>query len=228
MQTMRICPSCGSKDFQQTLSGGSTQTNQALNSINNLNQKGSGSLNSIFTPNTQNKIEPAPLMSRLFAFVIDWIIVAILQIIPITIAYMLTLPVRNQDFSPLMIIGILIAFVAPVTYHTIMPASNLKATYGKKLMGIKLITIQGEKLEKIQAFTRVILTMIVPIIGIFIAFLSIGGMAISFKADFESSALIAFILAMPIIFWGPYLTVYFNSSKQTLFDMIVKTIVVKG
>ncbi len=95
-------------------------------------------------------------------------------------------------------------------------------------MGLKLVTVQGERLTKAQAFIRVLLTMIIPIAGIIAVSLSFGGMAINYKEEFAASVGLALLIAIPAILIGPYLTVFFNPLKQTLFDLIVKTVVVKG
>lgn len=227
LPTMRMCPACGAKEFDASppVLSHNTQSTSApiaapstslpLNSFN----PSSGQLSVLI---------PAALGSRLVAALIDLVILAILQAIPVTIAYLLTLTIKNQEYSVLMVIAVLAAFVVPFVYHTVMPASQLRATYGKKWMGLKLVTIQGERLTKAQAFIRVLLTMVIPVSGLIAVSLSFGGMAANFKEELAASAGIALVLAIPLIIWGPYLTVFFNPLKQTLFDMIVKTIVVKG
>jgi uncharacterized RDD family membrane protein YckC len=230
MNTMRMCPSCGGKDFDSAYKNNNQASNNQTNNIQQsytapASATNSNNFNQTFAQAT--KIAPAPLVQRLVASIIDVMIVAVLQLIPITLAYILTLPLRQDEINPIRVIGILAAVMVPFIYYTILPSSDIRATYGKKIMGLKLVTLQGEKINKPQAFTRVLLTMLIPITGIIMATLSIGGMTSNLNSAFESSAIIAYVILIPIILWGPYLTIYFNPLKQTLYDMIAKTIVIK-
>jgi len=237
MPTLRMCPSCGAKDFDlnpPAVPLASTPTHihspvQASQAGINPSSKRFSGLN-LSTPigSLPISMNPAPLGSRFLASSIDLVIVAILQAIPVSLAYLLTLPIKSQPFNPLMSLAVLAAFLIPFFYYTLMPASKYRATYGKKAMGLMLLTLQGETLTKIQAFIRVLLTMIIPVTGIIAISVSFGGMAANFKDDLAASAGIAWVIAIPLILWGPYLTVFFNPLKQTLFDMVAKTIVVKG
>lgn len=225
MNTMRMCPSCGGKDFDSTYKNNNQTNNNQQTYVTQTSATNSNNFNQTFTQSS--RIIPAPLVQRIVASIIDVIIVAVFQLIPITLAYILTLSIRQDEINPIRVIGILIAVIIPFIYYTILPSSDLRATYGKKMMGLKLVTLQGEKISKPQAFTRVLLTMLIPITGIVVATLSIGGMASNLKSAFESSAIVAYFILIPIILWGPYLTIYFNPLKQTLYDMITKTIVIK-
>ena len=95
-------------------------------------------------------------------------------------------------------------------------------------MGLKIVTLQGETLSKTQSFMRVLLTFLLPIAAIIAIVLSLGSMAFTYKDSMHESIGLAVILAIPFALWGPYLTIYFNPLKQTLFDLMVKTIVIKG
>lgn len=225
MNTMRMCPSCGGKDFDLTYKNNNQTNNNQQTYVTQTSATNSNNFNQTFTQSS--RITPAPLVQRIVASIIDVIIVAVFQLIPITLAYIVTLSIKQDEINPIRVIGILIAVIIPFIYYTILPSSDLRATYGKKMMGLKLVTLQGEKISKPQAFTRVLLTMLIPITGIVVATLSIGGMASNLKSAFESSAIVAYFILIPIILWGPYLTIYFNPLKQTLYDMITKTIVIK-
>lgn len=171
---------------------------------------------------------PASLGARFLAYIIDLFILTVISAIPVTLAYLLTLPNRSQGMNLLMAVAVIAAYVLPFVYFTVMPASAHQATYGKKAMGLKLVTVQGERLTKAQAFIRVLLTMLVPIAGVVAVSISFGGMAINYKEELAASVGLAWLIAIPAILTGPYLTAFFNPLKQTLFDMIVKTVVVKG
>lgn len=229
---MRMCPSCGAKDFEPyPPTPQAVKQTVAPTSGNATPSSGSAAqqLAGLFAPAlTTLPIVPASLGARFVAYLIDLLILTVISAVPVTLAYLLTLPNRSQGMSVLMAVAVLAAYVLPFVYFTVMPASAHQATYGKKSMGLKLVTMQGERLTKAQAFIRVLLTMIIPIAGVVAVSLSFGGMAINYKEEFAASVGLAWLIAIPAILLGPYLTVFFNPLKQTLFDMIVKTVVVKG
>ena len=97
-----------------------------------------------------------------------------------------------------------------------------------KNMGIKLATIQRERLTHAQAFVKFLIALLIAISELVSVSLSVGGFAMTYKEEFASSPGKALLIAIPTILIGPQLTVFFNSLKQTLFDIIVKTVVVKG
>jgi uncharacterized RDD family membrane protein YckC len=227
-----MCPSCGFKDFDATPPAPQaslpTQTPAASN--HSASQSNAAQQSSHFFSSGQatTPIVTGSLGARLIAYFIDLLILTVISAVPVTLAYLLTLPNRSQGTSLFMAAAVLAAYVLPFVYFTVMPASTHQATFGKKAMGLKLVTVQGERLTKAQAFIRVLLTMIIPIAGIIAVSLSFGGMAINYKEEFAASVGLALLIAIPAILIGPYLTVFFNPLKQTLFDLIVKTVVVKG
>jgi uncharacterized RDD family membrane protein YckC len=236
LATFRMCPSCGSKDFdstqpspitvaQQTTQSISTSVGSAgINVAANINYNSSNSTKLVGT----TALTPAPLGARTMAYVIDTLILAVLSTVPVAISYLLTLPYRNSEFSLAVSLGIIFAYLIPFFYHTVLPASKNAATYGKKIMGLKILTLQGEILSRSQAFIRILLIMLLPLVGVIAISLSLGGMAIGYKDSLAASIGVAWILTVPIVLIGPYLTVFFNPQKQTLYDIIVKTIVIKG
>lgn len=231
LSTLRMCPACGNKDFCNMPPSFSVNRPQQESSFSNT---GTNSNNSNLSSSLASKIPypinltPAPLGIRFIAYILDVVILSILSAIPVSVGYILTLPLNNQGSSFLMAIAILTAYIIPFVYYTILPASDMQATYGKRTMGLKIKTIHGERLTKIQSFVRVLLMMVIPIMGILAITLTFGGMAVGYKENLAPSLGIAWLIALMLILFGPYLTALFNPSKQTLFDMIVKTIVVKG
>ncbi len=224
-----MCPACGAKDFDANPPSAVSPVAAAPA----YSAPAAAATNQSFSPAAPNfvgaskSMVPASIGSRFVAYMIDAIILAVLSAIPVAIAYVLTLPTKNQGFSIIMALGMLIGYIIPFVYFTVMPASEERATYGKKAMGLKLLTVQGERLSKSQAFIRVLLTMVIPMTGLLAITISLGGMAVGYKDEFATSVGIAWLIAMPLIVFGPYVTAFFNPNKQTLYDMIVKTVVVK-
>lgn len=230
---MRMCPACGAKDFDLTpppisVTPTPLPTQQTGHQTIASASASAPSFNAHSGTTSSASLVPATLGARFLAYMLDALILTILTAIPVTIGYLISLPSRNQDFHFTTTLGVLAAYVIPFVYFTVMPASFHQATYGKKAMGLRLVTVQGERLSKAQAFVRVLLTMVIPIAGLVAISISFGGMALGYKEEMAASIGVAWLLALPFILFGPYLTVFFNPLKQTLYDMIVKTIVVKA
>jgi uncharacterized RDD family membrane protein YckC len=215
MVTLKMCPSCGSKNID-------SQVPPPKSTIQQI------SASPTATNNVVNKFSPAPLGPRFLAFVIDTIVVSIVASLPILFSYLMTLPFKEGTLNPLAALGVLASFIAPYAYYTVMHAAPYSATFGKRWLGIKVVTVTGEMLTKMQAFLRVMLTLLLPIAGGIAIALSLGSMAMTYKDAMQDSIILAILLALPLVVIGPYLFIYFNSQKQSLFDILMKTIVVKG
>lgn len=218
MPTMKLCPSCGGRSFSLTIPI----------------PKVSGA-NTAVTPKktlphpTRTMFVPAGHWRRLGASCIDALIVAIASGIPIASAYFFMQAKRETgDINIVAVLAILISIVAPYTYFTVLHSSDRSATYGKTAMGLILVTTQGERLTKIQAFVRVVLTALIPVIGLVLLGSSALGIAVQYKDDIQPSLIVAFIIGIFASCLGPYLTVFFNTKRQTLFDLICKTCVIKN
>jgi len=109
-----------------------------------------------------------------------------------------------------------------------MHAAPYSATLGKRWMGIKVVNVSGELLTRMQAFLRIMLTLLLPIAGGVAVTLSLGSMAMTYKDAMQDSIILAIVLALPLVVLGPYLLIFFNPLKQSLFDILMKTIVIKG
>ena len=215
MVTLKMCPSCGSKNID-------SQLPPPKSTIQHV------SASPTATNNVANSFSPAPLGSRFLAFVIDTIVVSIVASLPILFSYLMTLPFKEGALNPLAALGVLASFIAPYAYYTVMHAAPYSATFGKKWTGIKVVNITGEMLTKMQAFLRVMLTLLLPIAAGVAVTLSLGSMAMTYKDALQDSIILAILLALPLIVIGPYLFIYFNPQKQSLFDILMKTIVIKG
>jgi uncharacterized RDD family membrane protein YckC len=232
LATMRMCPACGGKELdtsppnlappQQASSSGNSTSNAPRTSGNPATY-GLGA-----SAPVTSQIVPAGLGTRTAAYLLDFLILAFVSAVPVSVAYFLTLPQRGDGVSVLVAIAVLIAYVLPFAYFTVLPASKHQATYGKRAVGLKIVTVQGECLTKIQAFIRFLLMMVVPTAGLLAISLSFGSMALSYKEDLATSIGLAWLIAIPLIVLGPYMVAFFNPQKQTLYDLIVKTVVVKA
>jgi len=229
MVTLKMCPTCGSKNIdsqaplpkstvQQTIlptpSASSTNINSSTNSVVNSGQ----GLN----------FAPAPLGPRFLAFLIDTITVSIVASLPILFSYLITLPFKEDAINPLAAFGVLASLVAPYAYYTVMHAAPYSATLGKRWMGIKVVNVSGELLTRMQSFLRIMVTLLLPIAGGVAVTLSLGSMAMTYKDAMQDSIILAIVLALPLVVLGPYLLIFFNPLKQSLFDILMKTIVIKG
>ena len=229
---MRMCPACGGKDLDANPP--SLAPAQHAGSINNKSsnaQQTSGSPIAVAPGGSSqaiSQIAPAGLGARTTAYLLDFLILAFVSAVPVGVAYFLTLPQRHDGVSVLVAIAVLVAYILPFVYFTVLPASKYQATYGKRAVGLKIVTVQGECLTKTQAFIRFLLTMVIPTAGLLAISFSFGSMALSYKEDLATSIGLAWLFAIPLILFGPYMVAFFNPLKQTLYDLIVKTVVVKA
>lgn len=95
----------------------------------------------------------ASFLSRLLAFIIDYLIISI----PLSLIwYLLKLPVPEPTFTigNLMFFPSLIAWIISIFYYGIMESSSKQATYGKIAIGIKVTGKKGERLTFRRAGAR--------------------------------------------------------------------------
>ena len=230
MKTLRMCPSCGAKDLELTLpnlSAVSKSLQQTPTAPIQAPQSNGASSSPAGNGVSLNGLSPAPLFPRFCAYLIDALIISILAVIPVAIASLLSIPLRAEGPSFLQSLAFLASFCFPYAYFTILHASKEQSTFGKRWMGLRIVTLQGETLSKTQSFMRVLLTSLLPLVAIIAIALSLGSMALTYKDSMHESIGLAAVLAIPAALCGPYLTIYFNPLKQTLFDLMMKTIVIK-
>lgn len=229
MVTLKMCPSCGSKNIDSQMPPPKSTIQKVTSStINSSSSTINSTPASTVNVGRGTNFAPAPLGPRFLAFVIDTITVSIVASLPILFSYLITLPFKEDAINPLAAFGVLASFVAPYAYYTIMHAAPYSATLGKRWMGIKVVNVSGELLTKMQAFLRVMLTLLLPIAGGVAVALSLGSMAMTYKDAMQDSIILAIVLALPLVVLGPYLFIFFNPLKQSLFDILMKTIVIKG
>jgi len=125
------------------------------------------------------------------------------------------------------ILAILVSIGIPYAYFTIMHASDRQASWGKSLLGLTVITLQGERLTRMQAFSRILLQSVIPLAGVVIVLISVAGFASGGSKDMESAALAAALVAVLAVSLGPHLMMFFNPQHQSLYDVLCKTCVVR-
>jgi len=228
--TMKICPSCGNRIFIDSPQP-VPRANSIFQSANNnpvLSQQkhilfkgvnGNALKNSIFIP--------AGHWRRIFAILIDMIA----MMVGICIIYGLVglTAIGGAFGKPTGLAGALLllsTLALPHLYFTLLHSSKEGATWGKMVVGIKVTTLAGEKLTKTQAFVRALLTLIIPMAGYAALGISMLGFISSQNEEIKESAMIAVGIGVIMIGYGPYLTVFFNKQRQTLFDIMCKTCVV--
>ena len=233
MSTMKLCPYCGSRVF----SPNPVAANPALQAqnIQVIKSAPNSSPSNITPPSTtqptnqlQSNFYPSPYLKRFTAAIIDYLIVLFCTIIPIAIAQLITPPLNNtNDLMLLRVLFVLVSIFLPYAYYTLMHSSEKQATYGKVAMKLKIVTVQGERLTRIQAFIRVMLTAIIPIIGLLLLVFSAAGMSSQYKTDLQPSIGISIFITALVIYLGPFAMIFFTSQRQTLFDLICKTLVIE-
>jgi uncharacterized RDD family membrane protein YckC len=233
MITMRVCPSCGSKNLAPTPPVKATHTSPTP--ITQTNTPSVGILTaqaplSVPTSTAATLVnEPASHMRRFFASVIDALIVGFGTGLLAGLAYLIELPTKGgSGLNPVVILMLLASLLVPYVYFTVLHGSDRRATIGKQVMGLALVTTQGEQVSKAIAFARIMLTALLPIAGLMVIGLSAAGMAIQYKEEIHSAIGAALVLAILIIYIAPFATVFFNNRHQTFFDMICKTCVIKN
>ena len=236
LATMRMCPNCGNRTFSDappTTAGaraksGAPQGGLGSNGGGHQPRFPAGMPNSTGNASTHvTNFEPAGHWKRLFASIIDAALISVISSVPVALSYG-AIGARNPDAGPnlLVIVMVMLSFVIPYAYYTVLHGSSRKATFGKQAMGLWLVTVQGEQLTKIQAFIRILITALLPIGGIILLGLSAAGMVHQYKDDLQDSIVIAILIGVLLVYVVPFALVFFNPKRQTLFDMICKTCVI--
>lgn len=222
MVTMRMCPSCGSKNFSATPP---TTTSSPQARPSNPPTYGGSS-----TPTSQSisAFEPAGHWRRLFAYMIDGIILSTIGAVIYGLASLLAHP--NSDlgnFKLAAVVGIFLWIALPYIYFTVLHSSEKSASWGKSAMGLMVLTQNGERLKKMEAFIRCLLQSLLPMAGFLVVIFTVGSAFTLATEDMKGALFIASVIGFIVISIGPYMTIYFNPKHQTLFDLICKTCVVK-
>ncbi len=135
--------------------------------------------------------------NRITAFIIDFCFITLINLL---IAYFV-------GFIPLFSILIITA------YYAISESSKIQATLGKKIIGLKIININGQKQTFEKALIRNLLKISLPL-----AFLD------NIKIDYSFTIICFFI----ILFIINSLFSIFNKKNQSFLDVVSKSLVIKS
>jgi uncharacterized RDD family membrane protein YckC len=170
---------------------------------------------------------PADYGKRIIASIIDATFVALLGSLFVGIAFLISGPFTDSNkFNPLVVLMFLLSLFVPYIYYTITHGSEKKATLGKLAMGLMLVTIAGDQVTKVTAFSRIVLTTLLPVGAAFVIGLSAAGMLINYAEEMHPSIALAALIGILIIYIAPFATIFFNEKRQSLFDLICKTYVI--
>ena len=227
-QNMRICPQCGGRKFattQPTLNslpqdGGLTASPMTAP----INSPSSGT--TLLVKNT-----PAGHLPRLFAAIIDSVLSQGAVYIIILISALVFVPK-----TPAAAFGttFIISMITATLYYAIQHSSVTQATIGKRLMGLKLVTLSGDPVSFGLSVWRVLLPSLIFVAGT--AIFGVAAVPIIMLADnapsiqttiIQSSATSAFLLVFILMIFVPLLLVFGNPARKTLYDFICKTRVVQ-
>jgi uncharacterized RDD family membrane protein YckC len=231
MPTMRICPSCGNRSFSASPPQPTGAVAPGIGSTPILT---SSALNpgsprgSQPTTSQTLRFAPAGHWRRLFAYLMDYLIIVFAAGVIGGIAGLVG--VGNQSLQGSFSGGVLILLGAalPFIYFTILHSRPHGASWGKAAMSLRVVTVGGEQLTPVQAFTRCLLTLLVAVVGwIFVGVTAVGSLGSGNEA-LKGVGAAALIIGLLAISFGPYVTVFFNPQRQTLFDLICKTCVIRA
>lgn len=216
-ETFKICPSCGTQSFS------SDPQVQAAASSKFRVPASKGSLTASHIPG----FVPAGNWARLFAYVIDVVCIVIAVLV---VAFVLGISIAwsapNIDLNSSKALGSLSAWAVLVLYFAIFHSSKLQATPGKLAAGLRIVTVDGQGVGFARAFGRALLTLAVYFLGAVVMALLFW----VFTSDQRSPAPFHFALAVlcGFVIWNaPYLMLFFNKDRQTLFDRVCRTRVIK-
>jgi len=210
MVSMRICPSCGNRSF------GPTQ------------------------PRPQPKPQPQPIPypltgltsagngSRIIAYFIDLLIVMAVGIVSLIPFSLLTSAVAGDAKIWMGGLFWIFWFLIPVFYFTYFHSSKFQATFGKRAVDIVIVTLDGNRLSAAQSFIRALTPLLITILGYLALFVGVGGTALIFRGEGGPTLIGLFAFVGIVVVWlGPFITVFFNTKRQTVIDIVCKTRVVQ-
>ena len=218
MGTMLMCANCGAKTFQDAPPSTSFKNDQKNKSNTNEAIRSSSSL--------AVGIEPANLLNRFFAFIIDGIIVAASgALIPILIlATMSNLTSEMQDIT-----YSALSFFVGLLYYSILHSSEKQATFGKQLCKIKIVSENGMVSFWLAAARAVLPTIFVLGGGATLGLLSVPIFVMSESSSaMQGGAITLMVLLVIGLLIGPYISIFMRDDRKSLYDLICKTQVVKS
>ena len=217
MGTMLMCANCGAKTFQDA-----PPSNTSENEQKNKNYTKQAIKN---TTSSAAGIEPADLLNRFFAFIIDGIIVAASgALIPILIlATMSNLTSEMQDIT-----YSALSFFVGLLYYSILHSSEKQATFGKQVCKIKIVSESGMVSFWLAAARAILPTIFILGGGATLGLLSVPIFVMSESSSaMQGGAITLMVLLVIGLLIGPYISIFMRDDRKSLYDLICKTQVVK-
>jgi uncharacterized RDD family membrane protein YckC len=115
------------------------------------------------------------------------------------------------------------AFLIGSLYYTILTGSSLQGTLGKAAVRLKVCVFEGKSIDHGRAFARRFCGQVLLWLFLLVAVaVAVGGVAAT-----RDGAILLGILVFFVAIAVVYIPVIFSSRRQTLYDMMVWTIVVE-
>lgn len=157
--TPRVCPSCGAPDYGTPFCVSCQKPFLRPGPESSSGERTSGGIG--------GELRPAGFLRRFFALFIDWLVFSLIADV-ILFAYQAGLGQRQGVANMDVIFGVVT--VTALLYFTILTGDSGQ-TLGKKLLGIKVVRIDGEKVGYDRAFVRSLGYMLSVFFGTFLGFL---------------------------------------------------------
>lgn len=220
---MRICPQCGGRAFSNESPRGSLESES-------LRRQSSGTMPGRQRPIEQNltaSLEPARHFPRLIAAIIDSVFS---QGGVYIVALVFTLFGSWKSPETFFALNVILGLVISTLYYSLQHASKAQATVGKRLMGLRLVTLTGERVSLSVAVLRIVIISILVIAGtaIFGAVVAPLVLLAEEAPELQIAAAFAFLVVYLVLLLVPYLMIFGNKEHQSLFDTICKTRVVEA
>ncbi len=195
-----------------------------------------------------NKLAYAPVRSRILALLIDSFIVYILRILCMQIFSVLFLE-NNQEslfleYNSLIkkitegdsvtlqillqssffrVFGSLVVllFLVAVIYNIICFSTKMSASVGQKVLGLKVVSANGQKMNIWQILSRSLL-IVLPWFLLFLILFSIMFGLISLNNEFDKNLVVIYV----ILFMTWYDMIFFTKEKIIFYDLATKTRVI--
>lgn len=221
LPTMRICPQCGGRNFSSSAQADPENIDPSPNQTTN---QMSGTLNSDFD-NSASIGNPAKHLPRLIAAIIDSVLS---QGAVYVAALALSLFGAPQTPEAIFAIYFILGLIISTLYYSLQHSSKSQATVGKRLMGLKLITLKGERVSLGLSVLRIILPGIIFIAGTALFAIIATPMVLLAEGapDLQAGAISAFVVIYLVLIFVPLLMVFGNAAHRTLYDIICNTRVI--
>jgi len=221
LPTMRICPQCGGRDFSSAPLANPKINESLSNQPTNLMSGILSSSLNILAPIGS----PAKHLPRLIAAIIDS---ALSQGTVYAAVIALSLFGTPQTPVAIFALNLVLGLTISTLYYSLQHSSKSQATLGKRLMGLKLITLKGERVSLGLAVLRSMLPSIIFVTGtaLFVVIATPMVLLAEGAPELQINAVAAFVVIYLVLLFVPLLMVFGNAAHRTLYDLICKTRVI--